>query len=243
MSRVLIQTGRCLRSSSWTRMTSAPGRNMNNNTSSYASPLLRSVSTVTLSTSSNHHVLQRQPQPQRQLQQLKLHPNLQQFQQVSSFHSSSPSLTNASKHYPNVTFSSSKLTELFDRIVYLDMVEIHLLTELLNQKMGITLTDAERANMAAGGTGGGGGAGAAGGAEDAPAEEEKTAFDLKLTGFDKKAKIKVIKEVRAMSGLGLKEAKELVEGAPKVVKKDMKKEEAEELKAKLEAVGATVELA
>jgi len=73
--------------------------------------------------------------------------------------------------------------------------------------------------------------------------EEKTAFDLKLTAFDAKAKIKVIKEVRAMAGLGLKEAKDLVEGAPKVVKKGIKKEEAEELKAKLEAVGATVEIA
>ena len=67
-------------------------------------------------------------------------------------------------------------------------------------------------------------------------------FDLKLVGFDAKAKIKVIKEVRAIAGLGLKEAKELVEGAPKVVKKDIKKEEAEELQKKLEEVGATIEV-
>jgi large subunit ribosomal protein L7/L12 len=95
--------------------------------------------------------------------------------------------------------------------------------------------------------GGGGGAAAAGGDEgeegkEEAAVEEKTLFDLKLVGFDAKAKIKVIKEVRAIGGLGLKEAKELVEGAPKVIKKDIKKEEAEELQKKLEEVGATIEV-
>eukprot|EP00578_Thalassiosira_sp_NH16_P006109 CAMPEP_0181117486 /NCGR_PEP_ID=MMETSP1071-20121207/22550_1 /TAXON_ID=35127 /ORGANISM="Thalassiosira sp., Strain NH16" /LENGTH=107 /DNA_ID=CAMNT_0023201881 /DNA_START=304 /DNA_END=627 /DNA_ORIENTATION=+ len=80
-----------------------------------------------------------------------------------------------------------------------------------------------------------------GGAE-AAVVEEKTIFDLKLTGFDAKSKIKVIKEVRAITSLGLKEAKELVEGAPTNVKKDIQKEEAEELKAKLEKVGATIEI-
>ena len=72
--------------------------------------------------------------------------------------------------------------------------------------------------------------------------EEKTEFDLKLTGFDAKAKIKVIKEIRTITGLGLKDAKQMVESAPKVVKTSIKKEEAEELKAKLESLGATVEL-
>ena len=67
-------------------------------------------------------------------------------------------------------------------------------------------------------------------------------FDLKLTGFDAAAKIKVIKEIRAITSLGLKEAKELVETVPSVVKKGIKKEEAEELKAKLEALGATVDI-
>jgi large subunit ribosomal protein L7/L12 len=90
------------------------------------------------------------------------------------------------------------------------------------------------------------GGGAMGGAGAAPAEEEvkveKTLFDLKLVGFDAKAKIKVIKEVRAIGGLGLKEAKELVEAAPKVVTKDLKKDKAEELKAILEAAGAQVEI-
>lgn len=65
---------------------------------------------------------------------------------------------------------------------------------------------------------------------------------MKLASFDAKSKIKVIKEVRAITGLGLKEAKELVEGAPSVLKKDMKKEEAEEIVNKLKEVGAVVEL-
>ena len=79
--------------------------------------------------------------------------------------------------------------------------------------------------------------------EAAPAAVEKTAFDIKLVSFDAKAKIKIIKEVRAIAGLGLKEAKEMVEGAPKVIQKDIKKEQAEEIKAKLEELGAVIEIA
>jgi len=141
-------------------------------------------------------------------------------------------------------FTSPKVEELFNKIIYLDMVEVHLLAELINEKMGLKISDAERERMARGGGGGGGGGGKTGEDDEAaPAAEEKTIFDLKLTGFDAKAKIKVIKEVRAITALGLKEAKELVEGAPSTVKKDIKMEEAEELKAKLEALGATVEIA
>jgi large subunit ribosomal protein L7/L12 len=70
---------------------------------------------------------------------------------------------------------------------------------------------------------------------------EKTEFDVVMTSFGEK-KINVIKEVRAITGLGLKEAKDLVEGAPKAVKEGVSKDEAEEVKAKLEAAGATVEL-
>jgi large subunit ribosomal protein L7/L12 len=79
---------------------------------------------------------------------------------------------------------------------------------------------------------------AAGG--DAPAEV-KDEFDVILASFGEK-KINVIKEVRAITGLGLKEAKDLVEGAPKAVKEGVTKDEAEDIKAKLEAAGATVEL-
>lgn len=82
---------------------------------------------------------------------------------------------------------------------------------------------------------------AAGGGEAAPAAEEQDAFTVVLKSFGDK-KINVIKEVRGATGLGLKEAKELVESAPKEVKEDLSKEDAEALKAKLEAAGAEVEL-
>ncbi|HIF68553.1 MAG TPA: 50S ribosomal protein L7/L12 [Candidatus Lambdaproteobacteria bacterium] len=81
---------------------------------------------------------------------------------------------------------------------------------------------------------------AAGGSE-AAAEEVKTEFDVVLTAIGEK-KINVIKEVRAITGLGLKEAKEFVESAPKTVKEGIPQEEADALKAKLEAVGATAEI-
>lgn len=77
--------------------------------------------------------------------------------------------------------------------------------------------------------------------EGGAAEEEKTEFDVILAAVGDK-KIQVIKEVRAATGLGLKEAKEVVDGAPKPVKEKVSKEEAEDIKAKLEAVGATVEI-
>jgi len=81
----------------------------------------------------------------------------------------------------------------------------------------------------------------AGGGEAAAAEEEKTEFDVILAEAGAK-KINVIKEVRGITGLGLKDAKDLVEGAPKPVKEGASKEEAEEIKSKLEAAGAKVEL-
>lgn len=134
------------------------------------------------------------------------------------------------------------LHELADEIVHgLNLLELRELTDKIAEHFGF---DDEM--MAASYGGGGGGAVAAGGgagAGDAPAEEEvKTIFDLKLVSFDAKAKIKVIKEVRAIAGLGLKEAKELVESAPKIIQKDLKQDRADELKAQLEAVGAEVEI-
>lgn len=81
----------------------------------------------------------------------------------------------------------------------------------------------------------------AGGAAAAPAAEERTEFSVILVGAGEK-KIQVIKEVRAITGLGLKEAKDLVDGAPKPVKEGISKGEAAEIKAKLQAAGATVEL-
>ena len=84
-------------------------------------------------------------------------------------------------------------------------------------------------------------AAAAGGGAAAPAEEEKTAFDVVLTGAGGQ-KIQVIKVVRAVTGLGLKEAKDLVDGAPQPVKEGVNQEEADQVKAQLEEAGATVEL-
>ena len=94
---------------------------------------------------------------------------------------------------------------------------------------------------------GGGGAAAPAEAEAAPEEEaapkEKTHYDVELTAFDAKTKIKVIKEIRTMFGLGLKEAKETVEGAPVWLKKEVAKEEADAMVEKLAAVGAEIRLA
>ena len=80
------------------------------------------------------------------------------------------------------------------------------------------------------------------GAEAANATEEKTEFDVVMTGFGGTSKVPVIKVVRSLTGLGLKEAKDLVEGAPGTVKEGVSKEEAEEFKKKLEEAGATVEI-
>ena len=156
-----------------------------------------------------------------------------------------PSLSLCSRKIHSTTFNSTlqaskspRVEEIFQKIVQLDTIEVHLLTELVNEKLGFNkLTQAQREALARGGAGVS--------SEKAGAVEEKevkTAFDLKLTGFDAKAKIKVIKEIRAITGLGLKDAKEMVEGCPKVVKKEIKIEEAEEIKSKLEAVGGTVEI-
>ncbi len=109
------------------------------------------------------------------------------------------------------------------------MLEISDLVKEIEEKFGVSAA----APVAVAAVGG-----AAAGAE---AAEEKTAFDVILASFGEK-KIQVIKEVRAITGLGLKEAKDLVEGAPKAVKEGVAKEEADELKEKLEAVGATVEI-
>jgi large subunit ribosomal protein L7/L12 len=156
--------------------------------------------------------------------------HFENLQQSRQFHST--------KNLAAESSSSPQVEQIFKKILYLDTIEVHLLTELVNEKMGIKkLTPAQREAMA---RSGGGATGAQ--VEETEEKEEKTAFDLKLTGFDAKSKIKVIKEIRTITGLGLKEAKAMVEGAPKVVKTEIKMEEAEELKAKLEAVGGTVEI-
>ncbi|WP_419825049.1 50S ribosomal protein L7/L12 [Sphingomonas sp.] len=121
------------------------------------------------------------------------------------------------------------LQKIVDDLSALTVLEAAELSKLLEEKWGVSAAAAVAAAPAAGG-------GAA-----APAAEEQTEFDVILTG-DGGKKINVIKEVRAITGLGLTEAKSLVEGAPKAVKEGVSKDEAAKVKAQLEAAGATVEL-
>ena len=122
------------------------------------------------------------------------------------------------------------LNALVDQLSELTVLEAAELSKMLEEKWGVSAAAAVAAAPAAGG----------GGAAAAPVEE-KTEFDVILTG-DGGKKINVIKEVRAITQLGLTEAKALVEGAPKPVKEGVNKDEAEKIKAQLEAAGATVEI-
>ncbi len=120
------------------------------------------------------------------------------------------------------------LNKIIDDLSSLTVVEAAELSKQLEEKWGVTAAAAVAAAPAAGAAGA------------APAEE-KDEFTIMLTAAGDK-KINVIKEVRSITALGLKEAKDLVEGAPKEVKSGVNKKEAEEIKAKLEAAGAKVEL-
>ncbi|MBN1795611.1 MAG: 50S ribosomal protein L7/L12 [Sedimentisphaerales bacterium] len=127
---------------------------------------------------------------------------------------------------------TKEIKELGDKIVGLTLMQAKELGDYLKEEHGI--------EPAGGGVLMASGLAAAGGGE-AEAAEEKTSFNVVLKEFGDK-KIQVIKEVRALTGLGLKEAKDLVEGAPKPVKEGLSKEDAEAAKKQLEAVGAVVEL-
>jgi large subunit ribosomal protein L7/L12 len=119
--------------------------------------------------------------------------------------------------------------EIAEQLVNLTIKEANELAKVLEEEY-----DIKPAAAAVAVAGGGGG--------DAAAEEEKTEFDVVLKSAGAK-KIGVIKEVRGITGLGLKEAKELVDGAPNTIKEAVAKDEAEEIKSKLEEAGAEVELA
>jgi len=124
-----------------------------------------------------------------------------------------------------------KMGEFIDWIEGISVLELSQLVKALEDRLGVT---AAAPMMAMAGAGGGA---AAGGAE----VEEQTEFSVILAAIGEQ-KIAVIKEVRAITGLGLKDSKDLVEGAPKPVKEGVTKEEAAEMKTKLEAAGATVEV-
>ena len=121
------------------------------------------------------------------------------------------------------------INALVDKLSELTVLEAADLAKALEEKWGVSAAAAVAAAPAAGG-------GAA-----APAAEEKTEFDVILTG-DGGKKINVIKEVRVITGLGLGEAKALVEGAPKALKEGVNKDEAEKIKKQIEEAGGTVEL-
>ena len=121
--------------------------------------------------------------------------------------------------------ASEKTMKFIEDIKALSVLELAELVEAIQEEFGVTAAVA--AAPAAGGAG--------------AAVEEKTEFDVVLTGFGDK-KMGVIKAVKDILGLGLKEAKEVVEGAPKTLKEGVSKAEADELKAKLEEAGATVEI-
>ena len=122
--------------------------------------------------------------------------------------------------------ASEKTTQILDLIKGLTILELSDLVKAVEEEFGVSATPVAVAGVAAAG---------------APAAEEKTEFDVILANFGAK-KLDVIKVVREITGLGLKEAKEMVEGAPKALKEGASKEDAEAIKAKLEAAGATVEI-
>ena len=120
---------------------------------------------------------------------------------------------------------SEKITAMIEEIKGLTVLELSELVHALEEVFGVSAA-----------------AMAAPAAAAAPAAEEKTEFDVVLTGFDAAAKIKVIKVVREITGQGLAEAKATVEGTPSTLKEGISKADAEELKAKIEEVGGKVEL-
>ena len=122
--------------------------------------------------------------------------------------------------------ASEKITAIVEEIKGLTLLELNELVKAVEEEFGVSAAPVAAVAVA----------GAA-----APAAEEKTEFDVILASFGAK-KLDVIKAVREITGLGLKDAKDLVEGAPKAVKEGATKEEAENIKKALEAAGATVEL-
>ena len=140
---------------------------------------------------------------------------------------------------------SEKVAAIVDELSGLTLLEVMDLTEVLRQKMDVKEMPIMAVMMPGMGFGGamkGAGKGGAGGPGKGEEQEEKLVFDVKLEGFDAAAKIKVIKEVRGFTDLGLKEAKDLVEKAPTLLKKGVTKEEAEKIIQKMKEVGAKVSM-
>jgi large subunit ribosomal protein L7/L12 len=147
------------------------------------------------------------------------------------------------RNFNTASQDSEKVSAIVDELMGLTLLEAMDLVEVMREKKGINelpimmlmVPGMGIRGMPRGVGGTKGGAGEKGGEEK---KVEKTAFDVKLDGFDAAAKIKIIKEVRTFTSLGLKEAKDLVEKAPTLLKKGVTKEEAESIIAKLKEVGA-----
>ncbi|XP_047045183.1 50S ribosomal protein L7/L12-like [Lolium rigidum] len=136
---------------------------------------------------------------------------------------------------------SDRVWRLVDDVSSLTLAEAAELSSLLLRRLDIPSAPPIAILNSAAGLGGGGGGAAAGTAGDKPAAAaEKTVFELRLEGFDAASKIKVIKEIRTFTDLGLKEAKELVEKAPAVIKGGLSKEEAQAIVERMKAIGAKV---
>jgi len=120
-----------------------------------------------------------------------------------------------------------KINQILELVDSLSILELKDLVSALEEKYGVSAAPVAVAGAAV---------------AAAPAEEEKTEFDVELTSFDEAAKLKVIKAVKEITGLGLGEAKDIVVNAPKMVKTGVSKEEAESLKAQLEEAGAKITL-
>ncbi len=129
---------------------------------------------------------------------------------------------------------SAKTDEILDSLKSLSLLEASELVKQIEETFGVSAAASAGVVMAA--------PGAAGGGDNAEAAEEKTEFDVVLESFEASSKIKVLKEVRNATGLGLGEAKALVEAAPKTIKEGATKEDAEALQKAIEAVGGKVTL-
>ncbi len=124
--------------------------------------------------------------------------------------------------------ASEKITNILEEIKSLTILELNDLVKAVEEEFGVSAAAPVGVVAAAGAV--------------APAAEEKTEFDVVLAGFDASKKIGIIKVVREITGLGLKEAKEAVDNAPKTLKEGVSKDEAESIKAALTEAGATVEI-
>ena len=122
--------------------------------------------------------------------------------------------------------ANEKSLQIIEQIKTLTILELADLVKAIEEEFGVSAAPVAVAGVAAG--------------PAAAAAEEKTEFDVELTSFEADKQLKVIKEIKDITGLGLGEAKALVEGAPKIIKEGASKEEAEALKAKLSEVGATI---